>query len=43
MLGGQVLQLQAGAHRAVEDEDFPFEGIEIAAVGVGAISHFISL
>ena len=34
MLGSQVLDLQAGSHRAVEDEDFLFEGVEVAAVCV---------
>jgi hypothetical protein len=34
MFGGQVLQLQARAHRAIEDEDFLFEGVEVTAVGV---------
>jgi hypothetical protein len=29
--------LQAGSHRAVEDENFLFEGVEVAAVGVGVI------
>jgi hypothetical protein len=28
--------LQAGAHRAVEDEDFLCEGVEVAAVGVSS-------
>jgi hypothetical protein len=37
MLGGQVLQLQARAHRAIEDKDFLFEGVEVTAVGVFAI------
>jgi len=27
MLGSQVLDLEAGAHRPVEDEDFLFEGV----------------
>jgi hypothetical protein len=37
MFGGQVLGLQACSHRAVEDEDFLFEGVEVTAVGVFAI------
>ena len=43
VLGGQVLRLQAGAHRAVEDQDLLFEGVEIAAVGVGTGSHAVLL
>ena len=39
MLGGQILVLQAGAHRAVEDEHFLFEGIQVTAVGVFSLSH----
>ena len=37
MFGSQVLDLQARAHRAVEDEDFLFEGVEVTAVGVFSI------
>ena len=37
MLGSQVLHLQARAHRAVEDKDFLFEGIEVSAVCVFSI------
>ena len=39
MFGGQVLQLQARSHRAIEDKDFLFEGVEVAAVGVFSLSH----
>ena len=39
MFGGEVLHLQAGSHRAVEDEDFLFEGVEITAVCVFAFGH----
>ena len=31
MLGCEMLVLQARAHRAVEDEDFLFEGIEVTS------------
>ncbi len=41
VLGGELLVLQAGAHRAVEDEYFLFKSIEVAAVGVFAI-HSLS-
>ena len=34
VFGGQVLELQAGAHGTVEDEHFLFEGVEVCAVGV---------
>jgi hypothetical protein len=37
MLGSQVLDLQAGAHRPVEDEDFLFEGVEVFSVCVFSI------
>jgi hypothetical protein len=37
MLGGQVLILQARSHCAIENQDFLFEGVEVAAVGVFAI------
>ncbi len=39
MFGSEVLVLQAGAHGAVEDKDFLFEGIEVAAVGVFTLGH----
>ena len=39
MFRSQVLYLQAGAHRAIEDEHFLFEGVEVAAVGVFALGH----
>lgn len=39
MFGGEMLQLQTGAHRAVEDEDFLFEGVEVTAVGVVVLGH----
>ncbi len=39
MLGGQMLVLQAGAHRAIENENFLFERVEVAAVGVGTVGH----
>ena len=39
MFGGEALVLQAGAHRAVENEDFLFEGVEVAAVGVFSIHN----
>ena len=39
MLGGQILILQAGAHRAVEDKDFLFEGVEVFAVCIFSFSH----
>jgi hypothetical protein len=42
VLGGQVLGLQAGAHRAIEDENFLFKGVEVATVGVGA-GHWLLL
>jgi hypothetical protein len=31
------LGLQARSHRAIEDKDFLFEGVEVTAVGVFAI------
>ena len=37
MVGSEVLQLQAGSHRAVEDEDFLFESVEIFSVCIFAI------
>ena len=43
MFGGQVLDLQAGAHRAVEDEDFLFEGVEIFSVCVFSFGHICFL
>ena len=39
MFGSQVLQLQARSHRAIEDKDFLFEGVEVAAVGIFAFGH----
>ncbi len=39
MFGSQVLDLQARSHRAIEDKDFLFEGVEVTAVGVFAISY----
>ena len=29
MFGSQVLHLQARSHRAIKDEDFLFEGVEV--------------
>ena len=43
MLGGQILDLQAGAHRAVEDEHFLFEGIKIFSVCVFSLGHEVLL
>ncbi|MBV6402715.1 MAG: hypothetical protein CNIPEHKO_03028 [Anaerolineales bacterium] len=40
MFGSQVLHLQARSHRAVEDKDFLFEGVEVRAVGVFARGHY---
>jgi hypothetical protein len=37
MFGSQVLHLQAGAHRAVEDKDFLFEGVEVFSVCIFSI------
>ncbi len=37
MLGSQVLHLQAGPHRAIEDEDFLFDGVEVFSVCVFSI------
>ncbi len=42
MLRSQVLYLQARAHGAVEDKDFLFEGIEIAAISIFTFGHVIS-
>jgi hypothetical protein len=41
MFGGQVLQLQARSHCAIEDEDFLFKCVEITTVGVFAICHLL--
>ncbi len=43
VFGSEVLHLQAGAHRPVEDEDFLFEGVEIASVCVFAFGHICFL
>ncbi len=37
MFGGEMLVLQAGAHRAVEDEDFLFEGVEVFSVCIFSV------
>ena len=37
MLGGEMLVLQTGSHRAVEDENFLFEGVEIFAICILSI------
>ncbi len=41
MFGSEVLDLQAGSHRAIEDEDFLFEGVEVTAVGVFSLKVLI--
>jgi hypothetical protein len=35
-----MLALQAGAHGAVEDENFLFESVEVAAVGIDTLHNF---
>ncbi len=37
MLGCEILDLQAGAHCAVEDKHFLFEGVEVTAICVFSI------
>ena len=43
MLGAQVLDLQAGTHGTIEDEDLLFDGIEVFSVCVFSLGHEVLL
>ena len=41
MFGSEVLDLQTRAHRAIEDENFLFEGVEVFSISVFSV-HLVS-